>query len=168
MEAWTRNGYRISTDPTRLNRTLVHRFLSEQSVWARDIPAEVVDRAIEHSLCFGVYCGGEQVGFARVITDHATFAYLNDLFILEAHRRHGLATWLVQTVLVHPHVRGLKSWWLLTGSVEARRLFEEVGFHTPEPERLTRWMTLPGGGRGFYQRSHEGGAEPTPELETGT
>ncbi len=151
------DGYVISTDPARIDRALVNRFLSEESAWARVIPREVVDRAIDNSLCFGVYQGEEQVAFARVVSDRATFAYVEDVFVVEDHRRKGLAAWLAEAILEHPELEGIKSWWLLAGSGGARRLFERIGFVTPEPERLDRWMTLPDGGRGFYLHERRGG-----------
>lgn len=122
----------------------------------RGAPRRVVDRAIDHSLCFGLYLGEEQVGFARVITDCATFAYVDDVFVVAAHRRGGLAGRLVDAMLSHPELESVKSWWLLAGSEAARRFFERAGFRAPEPERLRRWMTLPGGGRGFYVRREDG------------
>lgn len=152
MQTQARDGYEVSTDPARVDRGLVHRFLSEESAWARGIPREVVDRAIDNSLCFGVYWDAKQVAFARVVTDYATFAYLDDVFVVEDHRRKGLAPQLIETVLGHPALEGIKSWWLLAGSEGARKLFERAGFSTPEPERLGRWMTLPGNSRGFYLR----------------
>jgi len=160
VNAGSKDRYFVSTDPEKLDRDLVHRFLSERSHWARGIPEEVVDRAIDNSLCFGAYLppyegahggrGEEQVGFARVVTDQATFAYLDDFFVLDEHRGRGLAGRLLEAVLDHPEVRGLKSVWLLAGTPEARRVFERAGFGTPEPDRLQRWMTLPGDSRGFY------------------
>jgi GNAT superfamily N-acetyltransferase len=107
-------------------------------------------------LCFGLYANTQRVGFARVITDYATFAYLEDVFVERGHRGQGLATWLVESVMQYPDLKGLRSWWLLAGSSEAKRLFEKVGFRTPETSRLERWMALPGGSRGFY--AHAGGS----------
>lgn len=150
-----RDAYRVSTDPAKIDRELVHRFLSEESAWARGVPRRVVDRTIDYSLCFGIYRGEEQVGFARVITDRATFAYVDDVFVAAAHRRSGLAGRLVDAVLAHPELGGVKSWWLLADSEAAREFFERAGFRTPEPKRLSRWMTLPGGGRGFYLRRED-------------
>jgi GNAT superfamily N-acetyltransferase len=117
------------------------------------IPREVVERSIHNSLCFGLYAPAGQVGFGRVITDYATFAYIEDVFVTTDHRGLGLATWLVLTILQHPSLKGLRSWWLLASSSEARRLFEKAGFRTPHMERLERWMALPGGSRGFYTRA---------------
>ena len=149
------DDYYVSTDPRRIDRELVHRLLSESSAWARSIPREVSDRAIENSLCFGLYSSRGQVGFARVVTDYATFAYVEDVFVVEARRHGGLAGRLVNAILSHPDLRGIKSWWLLAGSEAARRLFERAGFYTPGSERLGRWMMLSRGGRGFYLQQGE-------------
>jgi GNAT superfamily N-acetyltransferase len=94
-----------------------------------------VDRAIENSLSFGLYEGDRLIGFARVISDNATFAYLSDVFVLESHRRRGLATWFMETVLAHPHLQGIRRWMLATA--DAHGLYRKVGF-TPlsRPERI--------------------------------
>ena len=99
-----RDGYTITTDPARLDRDLVHAFLTS-SYWAAGVPRDVVERSIEHSIVFGVYRGAVQVGFARVVTDRATFAYLADVFVLPEHRGLGVAGWLVATVLRHRSCR---------------------------------------------------------------
>ena len=99
----TRGEYTISCDPRRLDLKVVHGFLRE-SYWATNVSEDVVRRSIEHSLCFGVYHHETQVGFARVISDRATFAYLADVFILEPHRGHGLGKWLIETILAHPEL----------------------------------------------------------------
>ncbi len=128
-----RGEFEISTDKARLDRVSVHGFLTE-SYWARGIPREVVDRSIEHSLVFGVYRGERQVGFARVITDRATFAYLADVYVLEEFRGRGLAMWLVETIMAHPDLQGLRRWSLVTR--DAHELYEKVGFARPgHPER---------------------------------
>lgn len=128
-----RGEFEISTDPERLDRAAVHAFLRE-SYWARGVSREVVDRSIEHSLAFGVYAGKRQVGFARVITDRATFAYLADVYILEEFRGHGLGLWLVETILAHPDLQGLRRWSLVTR--DAHGLYEKVGFVRPShPDR---------------------------------
>ncbi len=93
-----RDGYTISTDKARLDISAIHEYLSERSYWAEGRPREVVERAIENSLCFGVYEGERQAGFARVVTDYATFAWLCDVFILEDYRGRGLGKWLVETI----------------------------------------------------------------------
>ena len=122
---WRRGDDTISTDPERLDRAAVHAFLSG-SYWAKGIPREVVDRSIEGALCFGVYAGGGQVGFARVITDRATFAYLADVFVLESHRGRGLAEWLMEAVMAHPDLQKLRRWILMTR--DANGLYRKFGF----------------------------------------
>jgi GNAT superfamily N-acetyltransferase len=122
----SRDDYEISTDPARLDPGLIHDFLANHSYWARGIPFEVVKRSIDHSICFGVFHRGGQVGFARVITDSATFAYLGDVFIVESHRGKGLGKWLVGTVLGHPDLAGLRMLSLATR--DAHGLYERYGF----------------------------------------
>ena len=122
---WTRGGFSISTDPERLNRALIRDFLAG-SYWAPGIPSEIVDRSIEGALCFGIYEGGDQVGFARVITDRATFAYLADVFVLESHRGRGLAVWLMEVVMGHPELQNLRRWILMTR--DAHGLYRKFGF----------------------------------------
>src|SRR6185295_12453599 len=100
--------YEVSTDSERLDIDLIHRFLSQDSYWARGVPRDVVARSIRHSLCFGVYAGGVQVAFARVASDYAVFAYLMDVFVLPEHRGRGVSKLLMQTVLSHPHLQGLR------------------------------------------------------------
>jgi GNAT superfamily N-acetyltransferase len=116
----------ISDDSALLNRALIHRFLSEHSYWAKDVPREVVERSIAHSLCFGVYKADHQVGFARVVTDCATFAWLADVFILEEHRGQGLSKRLVAAVLAHPRLQGLRRFML--GTLDAHGLYGRFGF----------------------------------------
>ena len=122
---WTREGYTITTDPTRLDRETIHRFLAD-SYWSPGIPRAVVDRSIENSIPFGLYYGKAQVGFARVITDRATFAYLADVFVLPEHRGRKLGEWLVECVSVHPELQGLRRWVLLTR--DAHELYRKFGF----------------------------------------
>ncbi len=124
----------IDTDKSRLQIEVIHAFLA-QSYWARGIPLAVVRAAIEGSLCFGVYDGTRQVGFARVITDGATFAYLADVFVLESHRGRGLALRLMDAVTSHPSLQGLRRWVLATQ--DAHGLYAKYGF-TPlaAPERF--------------------------------
>jgi GNAT superfamily N-acetyltransferase len=136
-DEWRRDGYLISTDPSLLDLETVHGFL-QRSYWAADRPLETVRRSVEHSLNFGLYQDedGQQAGFARVVTDFATFAWLCDVFIDEAHRGHGLGVWLMETIVGHPRLQGLRLWML--GTRDAHSLYEKVGF-TPlgAPER---WM----------------------------
>lgn len=131
------DAYSISTDKARLDAELIHEYLSRRSYWAEGRSLEVVRRSIEHSLCFGVYRGEKQVGFARVVTDYATFGWLCDVFILESHRGRGLGKRLVERVAEEPDLRGLAIFVLATR--DAHRLYREHGgfelLDSPE-----RWM----------------------------
>lgn len=113
-----RGEYLISTDPVRLDPDAIHRYLS-RSYWAKDIPLDVVQRSLKGSLCFGLYHNNQQVGFARVITDHATFAYLGDVYVLEGHRGRGLGKWLMDAVFAHPSLTGLRRFVLVTRDAHA-------------------------------------------------
>jgi GNAT superfamily N-acetyltransferase len=137
---WSRGDYEISTDTARLDRPLVHENLAS-SYWAEGIPQDVVDRSIENSMCFGVYKGRALVGFARVITDQATFAYLSDVFILESHRGRGLGKWLLEVILGHPDLQNLRRWTLATR--DAHGLYRQFGF-TPlaKPERFMEILDM--------------------------
>ena len=129
-----RDNYLISTHRARLDLNAIHGFLAS-CYCAKGIPREVVARSIEHSLCFGIYeGGGAQVGFARVVSDFATVAYLGDVFVLESHRGRGLSKWLMQCVMEHPALQNLRRWILLTR--DAHALYSKFGF-TPvkAPER---------------------------------
>jgi len=131
--AW-RDGYEISTDRRRLDLDVVHGFL-RGAYWSRGVPRDVVERAMEHSLCFGLYApGGEQVGFARVVTDRAAIAYLADIFVLPVYRGRGLGVWLIETVLAHPDLQGLRRFELATD--DAHALYARFGFAPfRQPER---------------------------------
>jgi GNAT superfamily N-acetyltransferase len=122
---WWRDGYLISTDASMLDLEVVHAYLS-RSYWAAGVPEDVVRRSIENSLCFGVYRGEEQAGFARVVTDRATFAYLADVFVLEEHRGQGIGKWLVEVILSHPDLQGLRRWMLATR--DAHDLYRRYAF----------------------------------------
>ncbi len=112
----------------------IHRFLSEESYWAKGIAREVVQRSIEHSLCFGAFDAAAQVGFARVITDYATFAYLADVYVLPSHRGRGIAKQIMRAVRSHPELQGLRRWHLVTR--DAHALYAQFGFAPLEtPER---------------------------------
>lgn len=115
----------VDTDPARLDMEVIHGFLA-QSYWARGIPRELVERAVRNSLCFGLYEGALQVGFARVVTDQATFAYLADVFVVESHRGRGLAQVLVAAVVADPRLQGLRRWMLATR--DAHGLYARFGF----------------------------------------
>ena len=121
----------ISTDKQRLDIPAIHAFLRE-TYWAQHIPLYIIEKSIAHSLCFGVYHHERQVGFARVISDYATFAYLADVYILEDFRGQGLARWLVKTILAHPELQTLRSFWL--GTRDAHPLYAAEGFEVhPQP-----------------------------------
>lgn len=124
----------ISTDASRLDVDLIHRFLSEESYWARGRTREVTQRAIDHSICFGAYVGWQQVGFARVVTDRTTFAWLADVFILDDYRGRGYGKALVTAVLAHPDLQGLRRWLLATK--DAHGLYAQYGFTPVPPERF--------------------------------
>nr|WP_315398664.1 GNAT family N-acetyltransferase [uncultured Duganella sp.] len=119
----------ISTDPALLDVPLIHQFLSEQSTWAIGIPRAVLERAIANSLCFGVYLDGGQIGFARVVTDGATFANLVDVFVLPAHRGRGHSKRLMEVIVAHPELQGLRRFTLATG--DAHGLYAQFGFTPP-------------------------------------
>jgi GNAT superfamily N-acetyltransferase len=130
-----RGQFAISTDRQRLSLDVVHGFLTN-CYWAKGIPREVVARSIEHALCFGIYDGsGAQVGFARVISDLATIAYIGDVFVLETHRGLGLGKWLMQCITRHPALQNLRRWILTTR--DAHGLYSQVGFAPLKmPERF--------------------------------
>ena len=144
VESWQRGDYLVSTDRARLDLELIHRWLSTESYWATGRSMEVVRRSIEHSLSFGLYhVEGDgrsiQVGFARVATDYATFAWVADVFVLPEHRGHGLAKWLMEIMITHPLLQGFRRWVLSTK--DAHGLYQQYGFrplHRPE-----RWMERP-------------------------
>ena len=134
---WSTAEFEISTDPARVDVTTVHAFLTN-SYWAKGIPLGTLRRSLQHSLCFGVYRGVQQVGFARVITDYATFAYLADVFVLGEFRGRGLAKWLMECIVAHPDLQDLRRWCLVTR--DAHGLYGQFGFKPlPAPER---WMEL--------------------------
>lgn len=118
--------YIISTDKSLLDVVLIHQFLGQESYWAQNIPIETVQRSIDNSLCFGIYQGDQQVGFARIISDQATFAYLCDVFILPEHRGKGLSKWFIETISNWPSLQGLRRWVLVTR--DAHTLYEQFGF----------------------------------------
>jgi N-acetylglutamate synthase-like GNAT family acetyltransferase len=106
--------FTISTDPARLDIAFIHKFLSEEAAWAKGIAREKLERAIAHSLCFGLYDAEGQIGFARVISDYATYAYLDDVFVLTEYRGRGLGAWLMECIMAHPNLQGLKRFALTT------------------------------------------------------
>lgn len=137
VEATRDDQFVISTDPARLDVEVIHGYLNA-SYWAAGIPRAIVERSIAGSLCFGVYAGSAQVGFARVITDRATFAYLADVFVLDGYRGLGLAKWLMSVIMAHPDLQGIRRFLLVTR--DAHGLYEQYGFTTVESPR--RYMEL--------------------------
>lgn len=133
VREWRNGSFEISTDRSRLDVALVHGFLARELWDTVGISREAVERAIAASLCFGVYEGDRQVGFARVITDRATFAFLADDFVVESHRGRGLATWLMRCILAHPDLQGLRRIALVTRDP---RLYLRAGFSAPRAPEM--------------------------------
>ena len=136
---WQRDNFSISTDRARLDVPFIHNFLSKDSYWAQGRPIETVRRSIENSLNFGLYQGEQQIGFARVVTDYATFAWLADVFVVDAHRGRGLGKWLVEVIISHPELQKFRRWVLATK--DAHEIYRQFGFI--ELRRPERWMERP-------------------------
>ena len=134
---WQKESFQITTDKTRLDIGYIHHYLSNESYWSPGIPREIVQKAIEGSLCFGLFDGTEPIGFGRVITDSATFAYLADVFVAENYRGRGLGKWLISVILNHPDLQSIRSWMLMTR--DAHSLYSGYGFKPLEdPSKLMR------------------------------
>jgi GNAT superfamily N-acetyltransferase len=131
-------GYTISTNKRLIDFEQLHHYLSKESYWAKGIPAERLKNAIDNSMCFVICRQKELAGFARVVTDRATFAYICDVFIQDRHRRLGLSKWLMQTIMGHPALQGLRRWSLATA--DAHKLYEQFGF-TPL-SKPGAWMEI--------------------------
>jgi len=125
----------VSCDRSKLDLNRIHAFLT-RSYWSEGVSRETVERSIENSIPFGVLCGGEQVGFARVISDRASYAYLADVYIEEAYRGRGLSKLLMRAVMAHPELQGLRRW--ILGTRDAHGLYRQFGF--TELQRPERWM----------------------------
>ena len=137
-QAFLDKGYIISTDKSLIDFDTVYHYLSQDSYWAKGITAERLKKAIEGSMCFGIYKSHQQVGFTRVVTDKASFAYICDVFIFEEHRRLGLSKWLMQTIMEYPDLQGLRRWSLATS--DAHKLYEQFGFKSlSKPDN---WMEI--------------------------
>lgn len=136
---WRRGEYTISTDNERLDLAIIHDFISNHSYWGRGRRIKTVQRSLDHSLNFGIFKKDQQVGFARVVTDFATFAWIADVFILEGHRGQGLAKWLMKSILSHPELQGFRGWVLATR--DAHELYRKFGFR--ELRRPERWLERP-------------------------
>jgi len=130
-----RDDYLISTDPSKLNLDVVFDYLTNESYWACGRPRDVFDCSIENSLNFGIFFGDNQIGFARIVTDRATFAWICDVFVLPAHRGKGIASWMIESILKHPDLQGLRSFFLATR--DAHALYAQFGFKSLEdPSRF--------------------------------
>lgn len=129
-----RDELRLSTLTDEMDVDAIHAYLSAESYWAPGIPREVVARAVHHSLCVGIFDGAAQVAFARVITDRATYAYLADVYVLQAYRGRGVSKWMMEALIAHPDLQGLRRWSLMTK--DAHGLYAQFGF-TPlkQPDR---------------------------------
>ena len=134
----TRGEFTISTDKSRLHFDVIQSFLAKESYWAKKRTPEQTKTAIENSICFGLYHNDRQIGFARVVSDQATFAYLGDVFVLEEFRGQGLSKWLMETIIAHPELQGMRRWLLATR--DAHGLYEQYGFGPLM--RPDRWMEL--------------------------
>ncbi len=148
---WRREEYAVSDEPERLDLEVIHGFLS-RSYWAEGIPRKTVERSIVHSIPFGLYHLSDpetQVGFARVVSDHATFAYLADVFVIDSHRGHGLGIWLVECIVAHPELQSLRRWILATKN--AHTLYRRFGWDgLASPDRWMEWLPA-----GRYARDRE-------------
>jgi GNAT superfamily N-acetyltransferase len=153
------DGCEVDADKSRLDLAMIHDFLV-RSHWAAGIPFAVMQRAIENSLAFGLYRDGRQIGFARVVTDQATFAYLADVFVVEAERGNGLGRLLVETILAHPDLQGLRRW--LLGTRDAQSLYRRCGFAEP-PAPFSFLERLDGA---VYRTVRRGRASPGPRAAT--
>ena len=131
-----RGNFVISTDQSRLDLKVIHDFLTNSSYWAKGRSLATVKRSVENSFPFGLYENERQIGFARVVTDYATFAWMADVFVLEEFRGQGLGTWLVEVILSHPELQGFRRWTLATK--DAHEIYRKFGFS--ELKRPERWM----------------------------
>jgi GNAT superfamily N-acetyltransferase len=137
-KAFLAKGYTISNDKNHIDFDRLYQYLEHESYWAKGVTVERLKRAVENSICFVILKQEELAGFARVVTDKATFGYLCDVFVLEEHRRLGLSKWLMQTIMQHPELQGLRRWSLATA--DAHKLYEQFGFvPLSKPEN---WMEI--------------------------
>lgn len=135
--------YAITTDKSKIDFEVVYNYLSRESYWSKNIPSELVRTSIDNSVCFSIFYKEEQIGFARVITDKATFGYIADVFILEPHRGRGLSKWLMQAILENEELQGFRGWML--GTLDAHGLYEQFGFKlTNDTTRIMRKQGIEG------------------------
>ena len=135
IKEYQKDGFFISTDPNKLQPEEIYSYLSK-SYWAEKRPKDRVARSLAHSLCFGLYKGGRQIGLARVVTDYSTFAYLCDVYVLEDYQRRGLGKWLISVVMSHPELQGFRLWSLLTR--DTHELYRWFGF--TELKNSEQWL----------------------------
>lgn len=136
-----KEGFLISTDQNKLDIPMIYSFLTS-SYWAKNVPRDIVEKSARNSLCFGIYNGSLQVGFARVISDYATYAYICDVFILDDYRGKGLSKWLMQCIMQHSELQGLRRWSLVTR--DAHELYRKFGFtQLQKPERYMEILRIP-------------------------
>ena len=133
---WQKEKYLITTDTDKVDIDVIHQYLSKQSYWAKGIPRETVARSVQHSICFSVLHEDALIGFARVTSDHATVAYVGDVFVLRAHRGQGLSKWLMECIIAHPELQSLRRWMLATA--DAHGLYARFGFTALKAP--ARWM----------------------------
>jgi len=130
--------FSINTDKSKLDVGIIYHYLSKESYWAKNIPLDIVQKSIKGSVCFGLYHKSSLIGFARVVTDGATFGYLADVFVLENFRGRGLSKWMMKIILSHPDLQGFRRWMLATK--DAHGLYEQFGFKAlDKPERFMRF-----------------------------
>lgn len=141
MHPFLKEGFEISTDKSKLDLPVIYQYLSGESYWAKNIPLELIQKSIEGSICFGVYHHGKQIGYARMITDCATFGYLADVFILESYRGKGLSKWLMEEITNYPAFQPLRRWMLATR--DAHGLYKQFGFtELDKPERIMQRLKI--------------------------
>ncbi len=126
---YQRSGILVSTNKSKLDMGMIHDYLANSSYWAKDRPMDIVEKTIQNSLCFGIYSRNKQIGFARVVTDYAVFAWLCDVFILDAYRGQGLGKWLVESIIRHPDLQNLRRFMLATA--DAHELYQKYGNFQP-------------------------------------
>ncbi|WP_177735659.1 GNAT family N-acetyltransferase [Flavobacterium inviolabile] len=134
----TKGDFTISTDKSKLDLTVIHDYLANESYWSKNIPKERIRKSIANALCFGIYYKDKQIGYAKVVSDFSTMAYLGDVFVLEDYRRQGLSKWLMETIMSHPELIGLRRWILLTS--DAHELYKKFGWQPiASPEK---WIEI--------------------------
>lgn len=141
MHPLEKEGFEISTDKSRLDIAMIHAYLSKESYWAKNIPLHLVQKSIEGAVCFAVYHHTRQVGFARMVSDCATFGYLADVFIIEEYRGKGLSKWLMEEIIHYPAFQPVRRWMLATK--DAHGLYKQFGFtELDKPERILQKLKV--------------------------